>query len=61
VGRVTSDGQITEFDLGEGVRGSGLSAGADRQPPVKLVNRLYVADGGGNRIAYLEFTPPQKK
>ncbi len=61
VGRVTSAGKITEFELGEGVRGSGLSAGADRQPPVKLVNRLYIADGGGNRIAYLEFTAPKKK
>ena len=57
VGRVTRDGKITEFDLGEGVRGSGLSAGSDRQPPSRLVNRLYVADGGGNRILWLQFEP----
>jgi virginiamycin B lyase len=61
VGRVGAKGQITEFELGEAVRGSGLSAGADRQPPRTLVNRLYVADGGGNRIAYLEFAPPAKR
>jgi virginiamycin B lyase len=57
VGRVLADGQITELELGEGARGVGLSAGSDRQPPTKLVNRLYVADGGGNRIVWLEFTP----
>ncbi len=61
VGRVTPDGKITEFELGEGTRGSGLSAGSDRQPPARLVNRLYVADGGGNRIAWLEFTVGGKK
>ena len=55
VGRVTPEGKITEFELGEGVRGSGLSAGSDRQPPVRLGNRLYVADGGGNRILWLQF------
>jgi virginiamycin B lyase len=57
VGRVTRDGKITEFELGEGARGSGLSAGSDRQPPAKLGNRLYVADSGGNRILWLEFEP----
>lgn len=55
VGRVTPDGRITEFPLGEGSRGAGLSAGSDRQLPTRLVDRLYVADGGANRIAYLEF------
>lgn len=58
VGRVTPEGEVTEFALGEGSRGAGLSAGSDRQPPVRLVNRLYVADGGGNRIAWLEFSTP---
>ena len=61
LGRVTADGQITEFELGKGARGSGLSAGADRRPPARLVNRLYVADGGANRIAYLEFAPPAQR
>jgi virginiamycin B lyase len=55
--RVTPGGEFTGFALGEGSRGAGLSAGADRQPPANLVNRLYVADGGANRIAWLEFTP----
>jgi virginiamycin B lyase len=58
VGRVTPDGAITEYPLGEGSRGAGLSAGSDRQPPSRLINRLYVADGGANRIAWLEFAPP---
>ena len=58
VGRVTPEGNITEFPLGEGSRGAGLSAGSDRQPPSRLVNRLYVADGGNNRIVWLEFAPP---
>lgn len=57
VARVTPEGKITEFPLGESSRGSGLSAGSDRQPPGRLVNRLYVADGGANRIAWLEFAP----
>ena len=45
----------TEVDLGAASRGSGLSAGADRQPPKWLADRLYVADGGANRIVWLEF------
>lgn len=57
VGRVTPDGRIVEYPLEEGARGSGLSAGSDRRPPDRLVNRLYVADSGGNRIAWLEFAP----
>jgi streptogramin lyase len=57
LGRVTPDGRITEFPLGENARGVGLSAGSDRQPPATLTNRLYVADGGKNRIAWLEFAP----
>jgi virginiamycin B lyase len=57
VARVTPEGRITEFPLGQGSRGAGLSAGSDRQPPGRLVNRLYVADGGANRIAWLEFAP----
>jgi streptogramin lyase len=55
VGRVTQDGKITEFELGSGSRGAGLSAGSDRQPPARLVNRLYIADGGANRLAWLAF------
>ena len=58
LGRVTPDGRITEFALGDNARGVGLTAGSDRQPPSKLVNRLYVADGGRNRIAWLEFAAP---
>jgi len=60
VGRVTADGRFSEVDLGQGSRGAGLSAGSDRQPPAKLVNRLYIADGGANRIAWLEFTAPRQ-
>ena len=57
MGRVTPDGSITEFQLGAGSRGAGLSAGSDRQPPTRLVDRLYIADGGANRIAWLLFVP----
>lgn len=55
LGRVTREGGITLFPLPDGARGSGLSAGSDRQPPHRLLDRLYVADGGGNRILYLQF------
>ncbi len=61
VGRVLPNGEISEFELGEGARGSGLSAGSDRQPPARLVNRLYVADSGGNRILWLEFGAAAKE
>jgi streptogramin lyase len=57
VGRVTAEGTITEFPLGAGSRGAGLSAGSDRQPPARLIDRLYVADSGANRIAWLQFAP----
>ena len=55
LGRVTPAGQITEFPLPANARGVGLTAGSDRQPPARLVNRLWYADGSGNKIAYLEF------
>ena len=55
LGRVTADGSITEFPLPAGARGIGLTAGSDRQPPHRLANRLWYADGAGNKIAYLEF------
>jgi virginiamycin B lyase len=56
LGRVTPRGEITEFALGEGVRAVGISAGSDREPPRRLVNRLYFADGAGDRIGYLGFS-----
>jgi virginiamycin B lyase len=55
LGRVTPDGSITEFPLPAGARGVGLTAGSDRQPPRMLANRLWYADGAGNKIAYLAF------
>lgn len=58
LGRVTVDGKVTEFPLGEGVRGVGISAGSDREPPTRLVNRLYFADGARDRIGYVQFSPP---
>jgi hypothetical protein len=33
----------------------GLSAGSDRQPPQRLVNRLWWADGAQNQLSYLAF------
>jgi virginiamycin B lyase len=55
LGRVTEDGAITELSLGSGARAVGLTAGSDRQPPGRLANRLWFADGGGNRLGYLSF------
>ena len=58
LGRVTPAGVVTEFPAGADTRGAGLSAGSDRAPPTRLVNRLWFADGGANHISYLQFTPP---
>jgi virginiamycin B lyase len=58
LGRVAADGQITEFPLDAAARAVGLTAGSDRQPPRRLVNRLWFADAGQNRIGYLEFRSP---
>jgi virginiamycin B lyase len=56
VGRVTRDGVITEFPLSSPTAGAtGLTAGSDRQPPVRLGNRLWVAQSGANSIAFLSF------
>jgi virginiamycin B lyase len=55
LGRVTATGEITEFPLGAAARAVGLTAGSDRQPPTRLVNRLWFADAGQNAISYLEF------
>lgn len=53
LGRVTPDGMITEFDIPGG--GTGLTAGSDRRPPDRLVDRLWVAQGGSNKIVSLGF------
>jgi streptogramin lyase len=57
LGRVTPDGAIRELPVGTGARGVGLTAGSDRQPPTRLANRLWFADGAGNKISYLSFEP----
>lgn len=57
LGRVTASGQIHEFPLGAALA-VGLSAGSDRQPPRRLVNRLWFTDGRGNQISYLQFRVP---
>lgn len=59
LGRVTPAGVITEFSSGADARSVGLSAGSDREPPTRLVNRLWYADGGANRISYLQFVPAE--
>jgi virginiamycin B lyase len=55
LGRVTPDGTITEFPLPANARGVGLTAGSDRQPPTRIGNRLWYADGNGNKVSYLAF------
>jgi virginiamycin B lyase len=57
LGRITPAGVVTEFAAGDEARAAGLSAGSDREPPTRLVNRLWFADGGANHIGYLQFTP----
>lgn len=61
LGRVTPRGGISEFPLADGVRGVGISAGSDRQPPRTLVNRLYFADGAGDRLCYFGFARDAKQ
>jgi streptogramin lyase len=56
LGRVTPDGEVTELPIGTPARSVGLSAGSDRQPPQRLINRLWFADGAQNQISYLTFT-----
>ncbi len=58
LGRVSPAGDITEFPLAAGALAVGLTAGSDRQPPERLVNRLWFADAAHNRISYLEFDSP---
>jgi virginiamycin B lyase len=58
LGCVTPDGRISEIQAGADFRGAGLSAGSDREPPLRLINRLWFADGGANHISYLQFAPP---
>jgi virginiamycin B lyase len=55
LGRVTRDGRITEFSVGAPARTVGLSAGSDRQPPDRLVDRLWFTDPVGNRLGYIGF------
>jgi virginiamycin B lyase len=55
LGKVTPDGLITEFSTGEKARTVGITAGSDRQPPTRLVNRLWFTDAAGDRVAYLSF------
>jgi hypothetical protein len=55
LGRVTPASEITEFPSAPNSRGVGLTAGGDRQPPERIANRLWYADGNGNRLGYLRF------
>ena len=53
LGRVTPEGVITEFDVPGG--GTGLTAGSDRAPVGRLVDKLWIAQSGANKIAYMSF------
>jgi virginiamycin B lyase len=56
LGRVTPRGEITELPIANGpARAVGLTAGADREPPTRLTDKLWFTDGGNNRIGYLQF------
>lgn len=53
---VTRDGTMTPFPLpGPNAGGTGLTAGSDRQTPKRLSNRLWVAESGANKLAFLSF------
>src|SRR6266853_1449511 len=49
LGRVTPDGVITEFDIPPGGGPTGLSAGSDRCPPTRLIDKLWFT--AGNKLA----------
>lgn len=53
--RVTPNGEMKEFPVTQPARTVGVSAGSDRQPPEKLVNRLWYTEPQGNKIGYLIF------
>lgn len=56
LGRVTPEGEIREFPVADGAaRVVGLTAGSDRQPPERLVDRLWFTDPLNNRVGYLSF------
>jgi hypothetical protein len=47
-----SDGRITEFDAPSAHAGpTGLSAGSDRCPPPRLIDKLWFAEPAGNTLA----------
>jgi streptogramin lyase len=53
LGRVTPDGTITEFEIPAGGGPTGLSAGSDRRPPDRLIDKLWYT--AGNKLGFLEF------
>jgi hypothetical protein len=54
--RVTGEGMMTPFPLpGANAGGTGLTAGSDREPPKRIGSRLWVAEAGANKIAFLAF------
>jgi virginiamycin B lyase len=56
LGRVDPDGGITEFAIAAGpARAVGLSAGSDREPPTRLLDRLWFTDPLNNRIGCMIF------
>jgi len=47
---------ITELPLPAPNAGAtGITAGSDRQPPTRLVNRLWFTESGRNSIGYMAF------
>ena len=51
LGRVTPDGAITEFEIPPGGGPTGLTAGSDRRPPDRLIDKLWYT--AGNKLGYL--------
>lgn len=57
LGQVRPDGSMREYAVHEtAARAVGLTAGSDRQPPRRLIDRLWFTDPLNNRIGWLEFS-----
>ena len=46
---------ITEFDVPGNGGPTGLTAGSDRAPVGRLIDKLWFAQSAGNKIAFMSF------
>src|SRR5207253_11340072 len=56
LGRITRHGKVSELAVPTPHSALvGLTAGSDRRPPDLLVDKLYFAEQGGNKLGYIDF------